>query len=592
MIKPVGLQSFPVSFPSSQLAGMSALPSAFHAAATTTNFDLINAVIQCGGLAGRRWSATKQFLFEKNPGIRPIHIHSDLEVPQKIPEPVIKKAVVTMYRRHRINATERGFKFVAEDDGVFLLKHSSGPCLAIELDAQEASYFNEHYFRNLGAYFYEGILLKTDTEVKTDKVELLSIEGLGRKAFAISDSGSRIPLYSGYIPDLRVWIEHGQVYDAIELTPGFSPYSGYPDRKLFEATTLQVMQRGSGEIVLLEKSPDGNVKPVRSSYFPGLNLASDRNGFLHYVRASNVEGTRYYLGVIPDITQHGEFEYDGSGWHENIRVFHRELDGSFRDADSEEISSLVEYNEDSIRLMIERFDKNNESVYGNFPNVSSVGSPAETLMIVPAAPGFVSAFMTKIKIESPAFETTIRVFIEAANRPEFESKLQRLMKMISDSHISLLRRVRKIEVFDRESTSYRRQSVKVSGVCSEGGDAIELYNFKSSDEDNILTTLQHELWHSIHGTPPRYIMAQILLGIKAGSDKESSAIMSMTNSTYYRKTWAEYVAEAGPALLKGGNIHQALSQAPMILSALSMIVDVVELDPLPVIVAKDRRKTW
>ena len=248
----------------------------------------------------------------------------------------------------------------------------------------------------------------------------------------------------------------------------------------------------------------------------------------------------------------------------------------------------MEYNEDNIRGMLERFDKNNESVYGNFPNVSSVGSPAETLMIVPAAPGFVSAFMTKIKIESPAFETTIKVFIESANRPEFESKLQRLMKMISASHISLFRRVRKIEVFERESTAYRRQSVKVSGVCSDGGNAIELYNFKTSDEDNLLTTFQHELWHSIHGTPPSYVMAQILLGIKAGSDRESSAVMSMTDSTYYRKTWAEYVAEAGPALLKDGNIHQALSQAPMILSALSMIVDVVELDPLPAI---DHRKT-
>ena len=498
-----------------------------------------------------------------------------------VPDSIMEAAIRMMQRSRNKKTTPDQYTFLGQDHHAFLLRHESGENLAFVMDpdGDNHNYIYEQFFPSLGVYFHEGKLLKPNIEREIEGTYIFEVKGLGRRVYYYDPRYHHyMSLYNAFLPEAEIGVDKGEIYELIVV-----------DKEMLEnddgKITTRLKNKKPGSVRLIMQDEKGRYWPVRNQAFPFLNLATDNKGRAYMVRSYQVAKTDYFLMFIPNHTQLGDFKYDGSGNPSNICVFKLEGDTT-RPATEEELESLVGLNSEELLHAYERFDPRSEHREFNYPLVTQTGRLTKTRMKVPDGPRMVEVFHQRLEIFTKPYTTNIELVIEAADRGEYEKKLEYIKDLLERTPIPLFRQIRRIEIYKDTPSSYGYHSYDVGGVYYGMKRMIRLFSLTDS-KDLALMLLHHELWHSLHGPTGTSLWQRIILAMKAGDiTHEEDYVARTTNSDYHLRSWEEYVAEVG-SLLFPYRSEETLREPfelpalsiPNIASALMMIIDAYELAP-------------
>jgi len=257
---------------------------------------------------------------------------------------------------------------------------------------------------------------------------------------------------------------------------------------------------------------------------------------------------------VPEFSEIGESIYDGSGSHDNIRIFTERAPGAFEFATEKEIKALVET---LPRLPAIRTEPSPDIRFPGKYSIDRTNAPNNERVI--------KSYVQTIEVANPSGVRRIEFSIEAANKRQFDRKMAVLKGILEKTPPPLLNGVRRIEIYDHEAPYYGFYDTEAGGV-NYGGELIRLFGIKKFTSSDS-TLLHHELWHSQHGHIGSAAWQRIILAIKAGGYDEQDAIMDATGSGYCIRSWAEFAAEAGSRLFLSNDKTPPL-KAPFIEAAL------------------------
>jgi len=498
-----------------------------------------------------------------------------------VPDFIIDKTIKMMDRSRGIRSTHDQYTFIGEDHNAILLKHASGEYIAMETGSKKSDYLYtyEHFFPNLGVYYYEGKLLKPNIEREIEGTYIINVKGIGRSVWYYDPGRSRYTsLHDAYIPEAEIGVDNGKIYDLIVVDRAVLDSS---DRTVSE----RIREREPGSTRLIVRDESGKYWPVRNQAFPLLNLATDNKGRAYIKGSHRVGDTDFFFMFIPNYSWLGEFEYDGSGNPSNIHFFKREGE-TLRPATEAELESLVELDTIKLHSAYERFSPASPYAEFNYPRVTPVGRLTKTRTKVPDGPRMVEVYHQRLNIHTKPYNTTIELVIEASDKKEYEERFKHIKDLLERTPIPLFRQIRRLELYKDSATSYKLLSYDMDGVFYGRERKISLFTFRDNS-NSALKLLHHELWHSLHGQRKASLWQKIVLAIKVGDLRHEEDFIARTlESDYHLRSWEEYIAEAGSLLFVSGPeeapkdmvIKTALAM-PMIASALMMIIDDHELEP-------------
>jgi hypothetical protein len=417
-----------------------------------------------------------------------------------------------------------------------------------EPESDSADYYYEHFFKECGAYFKEGRLLRTETILDSfDRLCLVEIEGAGKRIFErVDGEGEWKLVYERYVPEFKMDVVEGRVY--LRVTA---------DERALERGEVSAADGLFSEefptilYPTVPSDPDDPL-PMVNRFFPALGIATDRNGVASHAEVYRLGDTKFAIGFLPNRSTYGEFEYDGTGDFRNIKVFEVREDGTYVPQTQRDILEILHPDE---VIDMDSFPMPEKISRGRIRR-SDIATPKDK----------VRAYSQVVRLASKGETKEVEVAIEAENLAEYAYSIEQLLEYLRSFPLALMNDTRRIEIFKKEQNAYGFFSVDIGGVCDRSKKLVRVFRF---DEDGIAKrlTLAHELMHTKHRDDLGLVWRIAVLAIIAGSAVEYGIMHGLTNSDYFSKSWKECVADAGAMLTDPVLGEGLISGAPFIASA-------------------------
>ncbi len=468
----------------------------------------------------------------------------------EIPEKAIQSALESIERRCNITPSRGGLRCVAKSGNTYVMKHLCGAVVAADSDGL---YRPEIYIPSHDLYLQDLTLYKAHPLAEKDGIRIIRVKGLGSFAFRIDEKGNAPGrIENADLTDLGFIAYMGRVYEARKAdTPEIIESEGENTNPHF------ITDSGSGERLLFAVPKDGKTAPLTRRSYPSIALVTDKSGSMYDQPPVQIGETDFFISTIPEPSDYGEFKFDGSGDHRNIKIQKALPDGKWLEASQDEIRDLLQTR--SYAQTNPAFLKT-PTVRHPMPASSEIDEIGTNLVAE-------RIFTQALNIFTPDFEKRITLQIEADERSSFLARRSRIVRMMAKSPIALFSNVERIEIYPKSSRYYGFNTVDVWGTFCSDGEVVRLFEF-DREYGKSFSTFLHEMWHSLQGYEGSENWITAMLAIKAGGEKEFITINKLTDSYYHGRSWGEFIAQAGASITSGAASFEEFSEIMPFASAL------------------------